>query len=129
MTRPLKPIPEFRSEDEEREFWATRGRDSTQYMDWSTASLARFPNIKPSTTTISLRLPLSLLVRIKLEANRMDVPYQALIKVWLAEKAFGPGRMGDVVGRLRPSSSGGARKEPAVKDADEKAGARGPDDE
>jgi len=127
MTRPLKPIPEFRSEDEEREFWATRGRDSTQYMDWSTASLARFPNIKPSTTTISLRLPLSLLVRIKLEANRMDVPYQALIKVWLAEKAFGPGRMGDVVGRLRHGS--GVRKEPAVKGADEKAGAKGPDDE
>jgi len=128
MTRPLKPIPEFRSEDEEREFWATRGRDSTQYMDWSTASLARFPNIKPSTTTISLRLPLSLLVRIKLEANRMDVPYQSLIKVWLAEKAFGPGRMGDMAGGLRPSS-GGVRNEPAVKDADEKAGAKGPDDE
>jgi predicted DNA binding CopG/RHH family protein len=116
MTRPLKPIPEFRSEDEEREFWATRGRDSTQYMDWSTASLARFPNVKPSTSTISLRLPLSLLVRIKLEANRMDVPYQALIKVWLAEKAFGPGRMGDVTGRLRHSS--GARKESAGKDAE-----------
>jgi predicted DNA binding CopG/RHH family protein len=127
MRKPLKPIPEFRSEDEEREFWATRGRDSTQYMDWSTASLARFPNIKPSTSTISLRLPLSLLVRIKLEANRMDVPYQALIKVWLAEKAFGPGRMGDVVGRLRRSS--GARKEAVGKDAEVDGGAKRPVDE
>jgi len=128
MPKPLKPIPEFRSEDEERAFWATRGRDSTQFLDWSTASLARFPNIKPSTSTISLRLPLSLLVRIKLEANRMDVPYQALIKVWLAEKAFGPGRMGDVVGRLRHGTSG-ARQEPAGRDADEKAVAKDPDDE
>jgi predicted DNA binding CopG/RHH family protein len=127
MSKRLKPVPEFRSEDEEREFWATRGRDSTQFMDWSTAGLARFPDIKPSTCTISLRLPLSLLVRIKLEANRMDVPYQALIKVWLAEKAFGPGRMGDVVGRLRHSS--GARKELAGKDADSDAGAERPADE
>ena len=119
MPKPLKPIPEFRSEDEEREFWATRGRDSTRFLDWSAASLARFPNIKPSTATISLRLPLSLLVRIKLEANRMDVPYQSLIKVWLAEKAFGPGRMGDVVGRLRPAKA--ARNDSTAKEAEEDA--------
>ena len=90
MTKLLKPIPEFRSEDEEREFWATKGRDSTQYLDWSKARLARFPNLKPSTRAISLRLPLSLLERIKLEANKRDVPYQSLIKVWLAERAFAP---------------------------------------
>lgn len=114
MRKPLKPIPEFHSEDEEREFWATRGRDSTRFLDWRAAGLARFPNIKPSTATISLRLPLSLLARIKLEASRMDVPYQALIKVWLAEKAFGPGRMGDVVGRLRPGKA--APKHPAGQD-------------
>jgi predicted DNA binding CopG/RHH family protein len=88
--KPLKKIPEFRSEDEERDFWATKERDSTQYLDWSKARLARFPNIKLSTRWISLRLPLSLLERIKLEANKRDVPYQSLIKVWLAEKVGNP---------------------------------------
>ena len=86
MKKPRKPIPEFRSEAEEREFWAAAGRDSTEYLDWSKARLARFPNVKLSTQAISLRLPVSLLERIKLEANRRDVPYQSLIKVWLAEK-------------------------------------------
>jgi predicted DNA binding CopG/RHH family protein len=98
MSKPLKPIPEFRSEDEERDFWGAKGRDSTEYIDWSKARLARFPNIKLSTRSISLRLPLSLLERIKLEANKRDVPYQSLIKVWLAEKAFvgSDTRAGDV---------------------------------
>ena len=91
MSKRLKPIPKFQSEDEEREFWATKGRDSTQYLDWSKARLARFPNLKPSTRSISLRLPLSLIERIKLEANKRDVPYQSLIKVWLAEKAWKEG--------------------------------------
>jgi len=86
MSKPLKRIPEFRSEDEERAFWGAEGRDSTEYLDWSKARLARFPNLKPSTRAISLRLPVSLLERIKLEANKRDVPYQSLIKVWLAEK-------------------------------------------
>lgn len=86
MKRPLKRIPEFRTEDEERAFWATAGRDSTQFLDWSKARPARFPNIKLSTRAISLRLPVSLLERIKLEANKRDVPYQSLIKLWLAEK-------------------------------------------
>ena len=86
MKKPRKPIPEFRSEAEEREFWGAAGRDSTEYLDWSKARLARFPNVKLSTQAISLRLPVSLLERIKLEANRRDVPYQSLIKVWLAEK-------------------------------------------
>lgn len=86
MSKPLKRIPEFRSEDEERAFWGAKERDSTEYLDWSKARLARFPNLKPSTRAISLRLPVSLLERIKLEANKRDVPYQSLIKVWLAEK-------------------------------------------
>lgn len=80
----LKTIPEFKSEDEERKFWATH--DTTEYLDWSKAVKAKFPNLKLSTKSISLRLPLSLLEDIKIEANKKDVPYQSLIKVWLAEK-------------------------------------------
>ena len=85
MKRELKPLPKFKTEAEEREFWETH--DSTEYVDWSRAQRLRFPNLKPSTQAISLRLPLSLLEQIKVEANRRDVPYQSLIKVWLAEKA------------------------------------------
>ena len=80
----LKPIPEFKSEDEERDFWATH--DTTEYLDWSKAVRTKFPNLKLSTRSISLRLPVSLLEDIKIEANKKDVPYQSLIKVWLAEK-------------------------------------------
>src|SRR6185436_4835475 len=71
------------------EFWAAPGRDTTEYLDWNNARLARFPNVKLSTRSISLRLPEALLERIKLEANKRDVPYQSLIKVWLAERVFG----------------------------------------
>jgi predicted DNA binding CopG/RHH family protein len=60
--------------------------DSTDYIDWSKAERARFPNLKPSTTAISIRLPLGLLEQIKIAANKRDVPYQSLIKMWLAEK-------------------------------------------
>lgn len=84
MKRALKPLPKFRTEAEERAFWETH--DSTEYVDWSTARQVRLPNLKPSTQAISLRLPVALLERIKVEANRRDVPYQSLIKVWLAEK-------------------------------------------
>ena len=86
MRKPLKRIPEFRSEEKERDFWGAKDRDSTEYLDWSKARLARFPNLKASSRAISLRLPVSLLERIKVEANKRDVPYQSLIKVWLAEK-------------------------------------------
>src|SRR5688572_24581873 len=86
MAAQRKPIPEFRSEEQERAFWSAPDRDSTEYLDWSKARLARFPNVKLSTQAISLRLPVSLLERIKLEANKRDVPYQSLIKVWLMEK-------------------------------------------
>lgn len=79
----LKQIPEFSSEAEERAFWKTN--DTTEYLDWSKAKNAQFPNLKPSTKTISLRLPESLFDRIKIEANKRDMPYQSLIKAWLVE--------------------------------------------
>ncbi len=81
----LRLVPKFKTEAEEREFWETH--DSTDYLDWAKAERARFPNLKLSTQSISIRLPLSLLEAIKIEANKRDVPYQSLIKVWLAEKA------------------------------------------
>ena len=87
MAKPLKKarkIPKFRSEAEERRFWETH--DSIGLVDWSKAERVRFPNLKPSTTAISLRLPTGLLEGIKIEANKRDVPYQSLIKMWLAEK-------------------------------------------
>jgi predicted DNA binding CopG/RHH family protein len=84
MSRKPKPIPVFRSEAQERRFWETH--DSSAYLDWSTARKARFPNLKPSTASISLRLPVTLLERIKIAANKRDMPYQSLIKAWLAEK-------------------------------------------
>jgi predicted DNA binding CopG/RHH family protein len=84
MNKNSKSIPKFRSEAEERRFWETH--DSTDHIDWSRAERARLPNLKPSTTSISLRLPVALLDRIKVAANKRDVPYQSLIKTWLAEK-------------------------------------------
>ena len=78
----VKKIPKFKSEAEEREFWESR--DSADYVEWSKAEPVTLPNLKPSTKTISLRLPESLLDRIKVEANKRDMPYQSLIKAWLA---------------------------------------------
>jgi len=85
MAKPSKPVPRFANEAAERRFWERT--DSAEYVDWSAAARARFPNLKPSSTSISLRLPLPLLERIKVAANKRDVPYQSLIKMWLAEKA------------------------------------------
>jgi predicted DNA binding CopG/RHH family protein len=82
--RKRKSIPTFKTEVEERKFWETH--DSAEYINWSKAERARFPNLKPSTTAISIRLPLGLLEQIKIAANKRDVPYQSLIKMWLAEK-------------------------------------------
>lgn len=79
-----KPMPEFASEEEERVFWDEN--DSADYLDWSQARSIVFPKLKPSTKTISLRLPESMLDRIRLLANRQDVPYQSLIKVFLQER-------------------------------------------
>lgn len=84
MSRKPKPVPAFRDEAEERRFWETH--DSTDHIDWSKAEAVRLPNLKPSTTSISLRLPVTLLERIKIAANKRDMPYQSLIKAWLAEK-------------------------------------------
>ena len=84
MKKKLKPIPRFKSEAEERRFWETH--DSTDYVDWRAAERVRFPNLKPSTTAISLRLPAGLLERIKVAANKRDMPYQSLNKAWLTEK-------------------------------------------
>ena len=84
MRKGLKPVPSFSSEAAELKFWETH--DSTGYIDWSQAKPSRLPNLKPSTKSISLRLPVDLLERIRVEANRRDVPYQSLIKVWLQEK-------------------------------------------
>jgi predicted DNA binding CopG/RHH family protein len=83
MKKP-KPLPSFKTEAEERKFWETH--DSTDYVDWSKAERVRLPNLKPSTTAISIRLPLALLEQIKIAANKRDAPYQSLIKMWLAEK-------------------------------------------
>ena len=80
----LKSLPTFQSEDEEREFWATH--DSTDYIDWSQAKPTVFPNLKPSTKTISLRMSESMLNELRLLANRRDVPYQSLIKMFLQER-------------------------------------------
>ena len=84
MRRKLEPVPEFASEAEERRFWESH--DSADYVDWSKAAVVRLPNLRPSTTSISLRLPVSLLEEIKVAAHKRDVPYQSLIKTWLAEK-------------------------------------------
>ena len=80
----MKDIPEFKNEEEERQFWAEH--DSTAYVDWSKATRGVFPNLKPSTKTISLRLPESMLEELKLLANKNDVPYQSLVKVFLSER-------------------------------------------
>lgn len=84
MSRKYKTVPKFRSEAEERQFWESH--DTADYFDLSKAQRAVLPNLKLSTTAISLRLPQGLLDRIKVAANKRDVPYQSLIKVWLAEK-------------------------------------------
>jgi predicted DNA binding CopG/RHH family protein len=85
MSRSTEQYPALRDEAEERQFWERH--DSSGYVDWSKAERVRLPNLKPSTRSISLRLPVALLERLKVEANKRDVPYQSLIKTWLAEKA------------------------------------------
>ena len=87
MKKRLKPIPKFANEDDERRFWEQN--DSSEYLDWSQAQQVVMPKLKPTTKTISLRLPQHLLDSIKAAANARDVPYQSLIKVWLQEKLHG----------------------------------------
>jgi len=79
MSIKFKKIPHFKSEAEEREFWQTH--DSTEYVDWSKAIRGvRFPNLKLTSRPITIRLPESLIERAKIEAHKMDIPYQSLIK-------------------------------------------------
>ena len=78
------PIPEFKTEEEEREFWATH--DSADYIDWDNAEKTIFPQLKPATKTISLRMSESMLSELKLLANKSDIPYQSLIKIILRER-------------------------------------------
>jgi len=83
-----KEIPEFKSEAEEFEFWSSTGEgaDSTRYVDWSKGKRTKLPNLKPSLRTISVRLPVAMIEDLKVLANRRDVPYQSLMKVFLAER-------------------------------------------
>lgn len=83
-TRKRKQIPPFASEDEARAFWASH--DSTDYIDWRGAATPSFPNLKPSLRTISVRLPESMIGQLKVLANKRDVPYQSLLKQFLAER-------------------------------------------
>ena len=80
----MKKIPKFKSENKEREFWAET--DSLEYIDWKKAKKTVLSNLKPSVKTISLRLPKSMLEEIKLLANKRDVPYQSLMKIFLSER-------------------------------------------
>ncbi|HHT9124793.1 MAG TPA: BrnA antitoxin family protein [Candidatus Brocadiia bacterium] len=80
----LKKVPKFKSEKEEFEFWSAH--DSTEYVDYSRAKSVLFPNLKPSTRTISLRLPESLIEHLKVLANKRDIPYQSLLKTFLVER-------------------------------------------
>ena len=80
----LKKAPEFESEDAERNFWAKA--DSTEYVDWAAAKRRKFVQLRPSLRTISLRLPVAMIEDLKVLANRRDVPYQSLLKVFLAER-------------------------------------------
>jgi predicted DNA binding CopG/RHH family protein len=84
-------IPVFETEAQERAYWESspQGQDSTLQLDWAKAKRVRLPNLRPTTKTISLRLPQHLLGSIKVAANARDVPYQSLIKVWLQEKLHG----------------------------------------
>lgn len=84
MPNELKDIPDFTNDEEEREFWATH--DSTEYVDWDNAESVILAKLKPSTKTISLRLPELMLNELRLIANKRDVPYQSLIKLFLKER-------------------------------------------
>ncbi len=80
----LKKIPKFRNEAEEKLFWEKH--DSVDYIDWSSANHVQFPNLRPSLQSISLRLPKSMIIDLKVLANKKDIPYQSLLKIFLAQK-------------------------------------------
>ncbi len=84
MKQTLKPLPQFKTEDEERDFWATHS--PLDYFDHSQPTLAIFPNLRPSTKSVTIRLPESLLSSLKVLAHKQDVPYQSLMKIYLADR-------------------------------------------
>lgn len=86
MAKKLKKIPKFKNEDEEAKFWNTH--DSTEYFDWSKAKNVIFPNLKPTSRSISLRLPEYIINQVKVQANKLDVPYQSLMKQYIAKEAL-----------------------------------------
>jgi predicted DNA binding CopG/RHH family protein len=94
-----KALPKFRNEDEERAFWADQ--DSTAYLDWSKGKRIALPNLRPSLKTISLRLPEATIAELKMLANRRDVPYQSLLKVFLSERIAQERRLQSSAGRKR----------------------------
>jgi predicted DNA binding CopG/RHH family protein len=82
MSKRLKPIPKFKTEVDEAKFWNTH--DTTEYIDWLKAPRGVFPNLKPSSQSVSLRMPANILARVKMQANELDVPYQSLMKQYIA---------------------------------------------
>lgn len=86
MKKKLKKLPKFKNEDEERKFWDTHS--SVNYFDWSKAKNVIFPNLKPTSRSISIRLPEYIINQVKVKANRLDVPYQSLMKQYIAKEAL-----------------------------------------
>lgn len=86
MQKKLKKLPKFKSEDEERKFWDTHS--SVDYFDWSKAQNVIFPNLKPTSRSISIRIPEYIISQVKVEANKLDIPYQALMKQYIARGVF-----------------------------------------
>jgi predicted DNA binding CopG/RHH family protein len=84
VKRRMRKIPKFRNEDQERDFWASH--DSTEFVDWRQAERVKLPNLRPTTRTISIRLPESMIERLKVLANKRDVPYQSLLKMFVADR-------------------------------------------
>lgn len=84
VKRRIRKIPKFKGEDQERNFWASR--DSTDYVDWRRAERVKLPNLRPTTRTISIRLPESMIEKLKVLANKRDIPYQSLLKMFVADK-------------------------------------------
>jgi len=80
----MRNVPKFQSEDQERDFWASR--DSTDFVDWRRAERVKLPNLRPTTRTISIRLPESMIERLKVLANKRDIPYQSLLKMFVADR-------------------------------------------
>ena len=103
-----KKVPHFKSESAERKFWSTA--DSTRYIDWSRAQRTVLPGLRPSLRTISLRLPELMLQELRLLANKRDVPYQSLLKVFLAERIEDELRQRNGVTRSRPRGQQSARR-------------------